>query len=202
MSSEETVRMLTTGYSTHPLHDNEWVVVGSGPSAQFYKHMCRGRKVATVNAAVGLDQQHPDAYGVFELAAFPVFAEKYKDMVDNGVECFTRKAIISEHNPGGKMVSMDLGYNQAWENKDAGGFCSAGCAMLNAIAAFKTPPTIHMIGFDGYPGDDIDTRRRNAAMSRHIAVITKSHQRTRFVFHGDSVMPNQDQWRVERGGKI
>ena len=176
-------------------------MVGSGPSAEHYKHVCDGRKVATVNAAVGHGSELVDAYGVFELAAYPVFAEKYKQMVDKGVECFTRSAIAKKHEPGGKAVGLQAGYDQRAEGP-AGRFCSAGCAMLNAIATFKKPAVIHMLGFTGYEGDDKVIRRKNGAMSRHIAEITNAHRNTRFVLHGGSNLPNQERWRVEREGQI
>lgn len=74
--------------------------------------------------------------------------------------------------------------------------------MLNAVAAYHKPKVIHMIGFDGYEGDDKFTRIRNSAMSKHIEAITRTHRHIKFVLHGTCNLPNQQRWLLEREGVI
>lgn len=170
---------------------DEWVIVGSGPSARENVAVCEGRKVACVNASLGL-VNHADAYGVFELEAFPVFANDYARVRAEGTECFTRPVIDKNYQPGGTAVPLTAGYDSSSWGMEGMAFNSAGVAMLNAIAFFKHPDVIHMVGFDGY-GDE-----RDGAMSKHIEKITNLYRKTRFVLHGESTMPGQHRWRVER----
>lgn len=171
---------------------DEWVVVGSGPSAKDHLAICEGRKVACVNASLGV-VNHADAYGVFELEAFPTFAANYAKAQTDGAECFTRKSIEKAHAPGGKVVPLSAGYDASSWGMDGVAFNSAGVAMLNAIAFYKQPDVIHMLGFDGY-GD-----KRDSAMSAHIERITNLYRKTKFVLYGTSNMPRQDRWRVHAG---
>jgi hypothetical protein len=180
---------------------DEWVVVGSGPSAKDHLAICEGRKVACVNASLGV-VSHADAYGVFELEAFPVFAGSYARALGEGAECFTRKSIEKAHAPGGKTVPLSAGYDASSWGMEGVAFNSAGVAMLNAIAFYKAPAVIHMLGFDGYEGDDKFTRTRNSAMSLHIERITNLYRKTKFVLYGKSNMPRQDRWRVEHAGLV
>ena len=180
---------------------DEWVVVGSGPSAKDHLAICEGRKVACVNASLGV-VNHADAYGVFELEAFPVFAENYAKAQADGAECFTRRIIEKTHAPGGKAVPLSAGYDADVDSMGGVAFNSAGVAMLNAIAFYKKPDVIHMLGFDGYEGDDKFTRIRNNAMSAHIEKITDLYRKIKFVLHGKSNMPRQEHWRVESGTEV
>ncbi len=171
--------------------DDEWVIVGGGPSAEKYRHLCKGRKVACVNASEGMGDLNIDAYGVFENEAFPLFAERWQRMKDNGVECITRRTIDQEHDAGGRILGQQTGYDQtAVAYSDA--FCSSGVAMMNAVATFYKPKVIHVIGFDGY-GDD-----RDKAISTHIEKITKAHRGVEFVMYGFSRIPRQNRWRMRR----
>lgn len=168
----------------------EWVVVGSGPSATQHLAVCEGRKVACVNASINV-VSHADAYGIFELEAWPQFAEQYALARSNGAMCYTRPAIDKQYSPGGTAVPNTAGYDATSWGMEGFAFNAAGVAMLNAIAFYKKPEVIHMLGFDGY-GDTRDT-----SMSKHIAKITNLYRNTRFILHGKSNMPYQETWRVE-----